>query len=129
VAPAHRGGLGFSNLVPPHNTPTAGTGEVLAAAIAVRLARGEDSDRRARRPAPRARTSSCAISGGVPSASPAPRPSASPAASARAFASPAIPHRLRAARLGRARPRRLSAGPETRARSTRACRRRGCARG
>jgi len=42
VAPAHRGGLGFSNLVPPHNTPTAGTGEVLAAAIAVRLARGED---------------------------------------------------------------------------------------
>jgi len=42
VAAAHRGGLGFGNLVPPQSTPTAGHGEALAAAIAVRLARGED---------------------------------------------------------------------------------------
>ncbi len=35
-------GYGFGNLLPPHNTTTAGLGESLAAAIAVRRARKED---------------------------------------------------------------------------------------
>jgi hypothetical protein len=39
----HAGGLGFGNLVPPQATPTAGHAEALAAAIALRLARGEDA--------------------------------------------------------------------------------------
>ena len=37
------GGYGFGNVVPPHNTATAGYGEALAAAIAILRARSEDS--------------------------------------------------------------------------------------
>jgi len=37
------GGYGLGNLVPPHNTATAGLGEALAAAIQIRRARGLDS--------------------------------------------------------------------------------------
>jgi hypothetical protein len=36
------GGYGFGNVIPPHNTSTAGFGEALAAAIAVKQARGQD---------------------------------------------------------------------------------------
>jgi hypothetical protein len=35
-----RGAYGFGNVLPPHNTPTAGFGEALAAAMAVRAAQG-----------------------------------------------------------------------------------------
>jgi hypothetical protein len=41
VDPAFVGGMGFGNVVPPHNTGAAGLGEALAAAIAVGVARGE----------------------------------------------------------------------------------------
>jgi hypothetical protein len=43
------GGFGFGNLFPPQNTPTAGFGESLAAAMAIKAARGADltADRRA----------------------------------------------------------------------------------
>ncbi len=41
VAEAFIGGHGFGNLLPPHNTPTAGLGETLAAAMAIKQARGE----------------------------------------------------------------------------------------
>src|SRR5690606_23258984 len=41
VDPAFVGGMGFGNVVPPHNTGAAGLGEALAAAIAVGKARGE----------------------------------------------------------------------------------------
>jgi len=43
------GGVGFGNLFPPQNTPTAGFGETLAAAMAIKEARGADlaADRRA----------------------------------------------------------------------------------
>jgi len=37
--------LGFGNIVPPHNTPTSGQGEILAAAVELRRARGEDAGR------------------------------------------------------------------------------------
>lgn len=42
------GGFGFGNLFPPQNTPTAGFGETLAAAMAIKAARGADlaADRR-----------------------------------------------------------------------------------
>jgi len=40
-----RGGLGSSNVSPPLNTPTASTGEALAAAMALKQARGEDLER------------------------------------------------------------------------------------
>jgi hypothetical protein len=43
VHPDFLGGVGLGNLVPPHNTATAGLGEALAAAIVVANARGEDS--------------------------------------------------------------------------------------
>ncbi len=36
------GGYGFGNVIPPHNTATAGFGEALSAAMAVKHARGED---------------------------------------------------------------------------------------
>jgi len=36
------GGYGFGNILPPHNTGTAGFGEALAAAMAIKAARGED---------------------------------------------------------------------------------------
>lgn len=36
------GGYGFGNVIPPHNTSTAGFGEALAAAMAVKQARGQD---------------------------------------------------------------------------------------
>ncbi len=36
-----RGSYGFGNVLPPHNTPTAGFGEALAAAMALRVARGD----------------------------------------------------------------------------------------
>jgi hypothetical protein len=39
----YRGGWGFSNLVPPHNTATAGFGEALAAGIKVMRARGMET--------------------------------------------------------------------------------------
>ncbi|XXY47261.1 hypothetical protein WME91_45390 [Sorangium sp. So ce269] len=42
VAPDLVGGYGFGNVLPPHNTATAGFGEALAAAMAVKAARGED---------------------------------------------------------------------------------------
>jgi len=35
------GGQGFGNLLPPHNTPSAGLGETLGAAMAIKRARGE----------------------------------------------------------------------------------------
>lgn len=44
VTAAYRGGMGFGNIVPPQSTPTAGQGEVLAAAVALRAARGEPGD-------------------------------------------------------------------------------------
>lgn len=37
------GGFGFGNVVPPPNTPSASTAEAVAAAVAVRAARGEDT--------------------------------------------------------------------------------------
>jgi hypothetical protein len=37
------GGFGFGNVVPPQNTPSAGNGEALAAAIAIKDARGLDA--------------------------------------------------------------------------------------
>lgn len=40
---ALRGGFGFGNVVPPQNTPTAGHGEALAAAISIKDARGLDA--------------------------------------------------------------------------------------
>ncbi|MGK4006455.1 hypothetical protein WMF31_27800 [Sorangium sp. So ce1036] len=42
VTPDLVGGYGFGNVLPPHNTATAGFGEALAAAMAVKGARGED---------------------------------------------------------------------------------------
>ncbi|WP_437679731.1 hypothetical protein [Sorangium sp. So ce131] len=42
VAPDLVGGYGFGNVLPPHNTATAGFGEALAAAMAVKEARGMD---------------------------------------------------------------------------------------
>jgi hypothetical protein len=42
VDPSSRGGYGFGNIVPPQNTPSSGQAEAQAAAIMVRLARGED---------------------------------------------------------------------------------------
>ncbi|WP_437940127.1 hypothetical protein [Sorangium sp. So ce341] len=42
VAPDLVGGYGFGNVLPPHNTSTAGFGEALAGAMAVKEARGED---------------------------------------------------------------------------------------
>src|SRR5262245_52797847 len=42
VAPELVGGVGFGNVIPPESTPTASFGEALAAAIAVKRARGED---------------------------------------------------------------------------------------
>lgn len=36
-----RGSYGFGNVLPPHNTPTAGFGEALAAAMAIREVRGD----------------------------------------------------------------------------------------
>src|SRR5262249_17460163 len=42
VAPELVGGLGFGNVIPPESTPTASFGEALAAAIEVKVARGED---------------------------------------------------------------------------------------
>jgi hypothetical protein len=41
--PDFDGGFGFGNLVPPHNTGAAGTGEALAAALAVERAHGRSS--------------------------------------------------------------------------------------
>src|SRR5690606_12717957 len=41
VAPELVGAYGFGNVLVPHNTPTAGFGEALAAAMAVRAADGE----------------------------------------------------------------------------------------
>jgi len=43
VAPDFVGGLGFGNLVAPQTVPTAGFGETLAAAMAIKRARGEDT--------------------------------------------------------------------------------------
>ncbi|WP_437649080.1 hypothetical protein [Sorangium sp. So ce362] len=45
VAPDLVGGYGFGNVLPPHNTSTAGFGEALAAAMAVKEGRGEDLTR------------------------------------------------------------------------------------
>ncbi|WP_437280906.1 hypothetical protein WME90_10210 [Sorangium sp. So ce375] len=45
VTPDMVGGYGFGNVLPPHNTATAGFGEALAAAMAVKAARGEDLER------------------------------------------------------------------------------------
>ncbi|WP_437877708.1 hypothetical protein [Sorangium sp. So ce513] len=45
VTPDLVGGYGFGNVLPPHNTATAGFGEALAAAMAVKAARGEDLGR------------------------------------------------------------------------------------
>jgi hypothetical protein len=42
VHPDFLGGYGFGNVLPPHNTATAGYGEALAAAMAIKEARGED---------------------------------------------------------------------------------------
>lgn len=42
VHPDFIGGYGFGNVVPPHNTATAGYGEALAAAIKIKRARGMD---------------------------------------------------------------------------------------
>ncbi|WP_437592103.1 hypothetical protein [Sorangium sp. So ce1000] len=42
VTPDLVGGYGFGNVLPPHNTATSGFGEALAAAMAVKEARGED---------------------------------------------------------------------------------------
>jgi hypothetical protein len=42
VHPDFRGGYGFGNVVPPHNTATAGYGEALAAAIKIKRKRGLD---------------------------------------------------------------------------------------
>ncbi|AUX40964.1 hypothetical protein SOCE26_023660 [Sorangium cellulosum] len=42
VAPDLVGGYGFGNVLPPHNTATAGFGEALAAAMALKEARGMD---------------------------------------------------------------------------------------
>lgn len=42
VQPDYLGGYGFGNVLPPHNTSTAGFGEALAAAMALKEARGED---------------------------------------------------------------------------------------
>ena len=41
IRPEFVGGQGFGNVVAPHNTPTAGLGEVFAAAAAVRKSRNE----------------------------------------------------------------------------------------
>jgi hypothetical protein len=43
VAADFDGGFGFGNIVPPHNTGAAGTGEALAAALAVKARRGLDT--------------------------------------------------------------------------------------
>lgn len=43
VASDFDGGFGFGNIVPPHNTGAAGTGEALAAALAVKQRRGLDT--------------------------------------------------------------------------------------
>jgi hypothetical protein len=43
VAADFDGGFGFGNIVPPHNTGAAGTGEALAAALAVKQRRGLDT--------------------------------------------------------------------------------------
>lgn len=45
VHPDFLGGYGFGNLVPPHNTATAGYGEALAAALEIMEARGMDRAR------------------------------------------------------------------------------------
>ncbi|MCB9565670.1 MAG: hypothetical protein H6710_00310 [Myxococcales bacterium] len=42
--PAMIGAYGFGNVIPPHNTPSGGFGEALAAAMAIRIARGESID-------------------------------------------------------------------------------------
>ena len=47
VEPAFYGGMGFGNVLPPHNTPSAGFGETLAAGMAIKAARGEDTAREA----------------------------------------------------------------------------------
>jgi hypothetical protein len=44
VDPLFVGGMGFGNVVPPHNTGSAGFGEALSAAIAIRHASGEPVD-------------------------------------------------------------------------------------
>jgi hypothetical protein len=41
VDPLFVGGMGFGNVIPPHNTGSAGFGEALSAAIALKKARGE----------------------------------------------------------------------------------------
>ena len=38
------GAHGFGNIIPPHNTPTGGLGEILSAAVALQQARGEDAE-------------------------------------------------------------------------------------
>jgi hypothetical protein len=43
VAPDFDGGFGFGNVVPPHNTGAAGTGEALAAALELKERRGLDT--------------------------------------------------------------------------------------
>lgn len=43
VAAEFVGGFGFGNVIPPHNTGTAGLGESMAALISVKRARGEDT--------------------------------------------------------------------------------------
>ncbi|MEZ4381965.1 MAG: hypothetical protein R3A79_11510 [Nannocystaceae bacterium] len=49
VSPDLVGAYGFGNVIPPHNTPTGGFGEALAAAMAIRAANGDDlSEDRAR---------------------------------------------------------------------------------
>lgn len=45
VQPDFLGGYGFGNVLPPHNTSTAGFGEALAAAMAIEEARGMDLSR------------------------------------------------------------------------------------
>ncbi|MCA9657668.1 MAG: hypothetical protein KC486_04950 [Myxococcales bacterium] len=42
VSPDLVGAYGFGNVIPPHNTPTGGFGETLAAAMAIRAADGDD---------------------------------------------------------------------------------------
>jgi hypothetical protein len=45
VDPLFVGGMGFGNVVPPHNTGSAGFGEALSAAIAIRKQQGIDIER------------------------------------------------------------------------------------
>ncbi len=48
VEPSFVGGMGFGNQLPPHNTPTAGYGETLAAAAQIAEARGLDTSEQQR---------------------------------------------------------------------------------